>query len=340
MKAINVPHKKTIEIIDSISPTLQKNEVKVKMKYTGICGSDIHFYHGTLPVAQYPRIIGHEGVGEIIALGSDVTKFKIGDIVVGEPLKACGECYSCKNGRPNACFTMKSRGCHVDGCFREETSYPEISVHKVPSSIALKDAALIEPYSIAAQVCYRTRVQKGDIFWVMGAGPIGLTIIDVAKNVYSAIVIATDLVDSRLELAKKLGADYTFNANLPNLEEEIKKITGGFGPNIIADAVCIPQTFAQAIRMAAPAGRVASLSFSPDLAQISALDITKKELDIVGCRHQTFRFPEVIKWFENKQVHPELLISHVFPFDQVKEGIALMENSPNQCCKILLDWTL
>lgn len=338
-KAINVPNKGQIEVIDSTSPTMASNEVKVKMKYTGICGSDMHFYHGTLPVAEYPRIIGHEGVGKIIAIGDQVTTFEIGDIVVGEPLKACGECYSCNNGRPNACFTMQSRGCHVDGCFRHETTYPEHSVHKISSAVPLQEATLIEPYSIAAQVCYRTRLQKNDYIWVMGAGPIGLTIIDVAKNIYNAIVIVTDLVESRLEIAKKLGADYVFNAKSVDVETEIKKVTGPMGPNVVADAVCLPQTFAHSIKMVAPAGRVASLSFSPDLAQISPLDITKKELDIVGCRHQTFRFPEVISWFEEKKVHPSLLISHVFPYEQVKTGFNLMEKNPNKCCKILLDWT-
>ena len=337
--AINVPVKGQIEVIKSESPAIESpTDVKVRMKVTGICGSDMHFYHGTLPIAQYPRIIGHEGVGEVIEIGSAVKNFKVGDIVVGEPLLACGECYSCKKGRLNACYTMKSRGCHLDGCFREETIYPEISLHKIPSNVRLEDAALIEPYSIAAQACFRAKVEKGDFVWVMGAGPIGLSIADVACNIYGAKVIITDLVDSRLEIAKKIGIQHTLNASNSNIEDEVKKITGEYGPNVVIDAVCISKTFEQAVRIVAPGGKVVCLSFAPDLVSISPLDITKKELDILGSRHQTYRFKEVVQWFGEKKVHPELLISHILPYNDVTKGISLMEKDPENCCKVLLDW--
>lgn len=339
IKAISVPEKMKIAVIEADSPEISNpDDVKVRMKITGICGSDMHFYHGSLAVAKYPRIIGHEGVGEVIAVGSAVKDFKPGDIVVGEPLKACGTCPNCLKGRPNACYTMESRGCHVDGCFREETIFPAQSVHKVPAGVSLEEAALIEPYSIAAQACWRGKIEKGDFVWVMGAGPIGLVIADVAVNVYGAKVIISDLVDSRLAIAKKLGVQHCLNASQGDIEEAVKKITGPYGPQVVADAVCIPRTFEQAVRMVSPGGKVISLSFGTEPVSLLPLHITAKELDIVGSRHQTFKFKEVISWFEKKLVHPKELISHVLPYAKVAEGIHLMETQPETCCKVLLDW--
>lgn len=340
IKAISVPEKNRIEVIESEAPTVANpDDVIVKMKVTGICGSDMHFYHGTLAVAKYPRIIGHEGVGEVIAVGSAVKDFKPGDIVVGEPLGSCGECPNCLKGRPNTCLNFVSRGCHVDGCFREITVFPAKVVHKVPSNISLEEATLIEPYSIAAQACWRGKLEKGDFIWVMGAGPIGLVIADVAANIYGATVIITDLVDSRLEIAKKLGIKHCINASkVQDIEEEVKKITGPYGPQVVADAVCLPKTFEQAVRIASPGGRVISLSFGTEPVSIMPLHITAKELDIVGSRHQTYKFKEVISWFEKKLIHPKELISHVLPYQKVAEGIHLMETDPNHCCKVLLDW--
>ncbi len=339
IKAISVPEKCQVEIIEVDSPAIENpTDVKVKMYMTGVCGSDMHFYHGTLAVAEYPRIIGHEGVGEVIEIGSAVKSVSVGDIVIGEPLLACGECYSCKMNRPNACFTMKSRGCHVDGCFREHTVYPEMSVHKIPSNVSLEDAALIEPYSIAAQACFRGRITSNDSVWIMGAGPIGLTIADVALNVYGANVIISDLVDSRLERAKKLGVKHVLNAKNVDVEAEVKNIAGAYGPNVILDAVCIPKTFEQAVKMVSPGGRVVCLSFSTDTVTIMPLDITRKELDIVGSRHQTYKFKEAISWFENKKIHPEVLVSSIFKYTQIKDALFLMENDLENSCKVLLDW--
>ncbi len=340
MKAISIPEVKKIEIVDLPSPEIKNdNEVKIKLLYTGICGSDIHFYHGSLSVAVYPRIIGHEGVGIVTEVGKSVTKVKVGDYVVGEPLVACGECYSCLKGRPNACYTMQARGCHVDGCFAEEYIYPENIVHKVDTSVSPQHAALIEPYTIAAQSCFRGRVYENDWVWIIGAGPIGLTLADVAKNVYNAKVIITDLLDFRLDIAKQIGADYAINSKGIDVEAAIKEITGEFGPNVVIDAVCAPQTFEQAINIVSPGGRVVDLSFSDQKFSVPLVQITKKELDIVGARHQTFMFPKVIEWIEANKLHPDLLITEEFAFESVEEAFSLIEKNPDKVCKILLKWS-
>ena len=339
IKCINVPQKMCVELIDVEAPNVvDPHDVKVKMLYTGICGSDLHFYHGTLSVAEYPRIIGHEGVGEVIAVGDAVTNIKIGDIVVGEPLVACGTCYSCQKGRMNACYTMKARGCHVDGCFAQEYIYPESVVHVIDPKLSLQHATLIEPYTIAAQSCFRGKVYENDWVWIIGAGPIGLTIADVAKNIYKANVIITDLIDSRLEIAKQMGVDHAINSKGLDIEKTIKDITGEYGPNVVIDAVCIPQTFEQAINIASPGGRVVNLSFSDQKFSVPLVQITKKELDVVGARHQTFMFPKVVEWMEQGKLHPEFLITKVLPYQSFQEAFTLIEKNPDQVCKVLLKW--
>ncbi len=339
MKAISVPEPKKIEIVDIPSPQINTpDDVKVKMLYTGICGSDIHFYHGTLSVAEYPRIIGHEGVGIVTEVGANVTKVKVGDHVIGEPLVSCGHCYSCKKGRPNACYTMKARGCHVDGCFAEEYVYPQDVVHKIGNNRSMQEMVLIEPYSIAAQVCFRGRISEGDWVWIIGAGPIGLTVADAAKNIYNANVIITDLIDSRLETAKKINVDHAINSKGIDIEQTIKDITGPYGPNVVVDAVCMPQTFQQAIKIASPAGRIVDLSFSDKEFSVPLVEITKKELDIVGARHQTHMFPKVIEWFETDKLHQELIITKEVPYTDILEAFELIEQKPDEVTKILLKW--
>ncbi len=157
------------------------SDVLVKIAYAGICGSDMHIIHGQNPFATYPRITGHEFVGTVEDVGSKVRKIRAGQKVVINPVINCGECRPCKIGRPNVCTRLKVLGVHRDGGFAEFQSVPEANVHVLPAGLSLRSAALIEPYSIAANVFNRMEYQKGDRVLVYGAGVIGLTIIQVAK---------------------------------------------------------------------------------------------------------------------------------------------------------------
>lgn len=336
MKSLVITTPNVMEIIERATPTIINNDdVLVKIKAVGICGSDIHIYHGTSPVATYPRVAGHEMVGEVIDIGKNVKNINIGDKVVVEPMIGCGKCYACKNERPNACATLQVRGCHVDGGFQEYFVAPEKAIYKFNPEISWEDAAMIEPYTIADQITWRANVKKDDFVFIIGAGPIGLCVLEMAK-LKGGICIISDFNEKRLQVAKELGADYVINPTFENPLEKVKEITNGMGSNITIDAVCLPKTFEEAIEITSVAGTVMCLGFTKEISNISQLSITLKELDIKGSRHQTFKFKNVVKLFNEKKLKANKLISNVIPFENYKDALNLIENNPQDICKIVL----
>src|SRR5690606_18941560 len=163
MKAVQVPEAHNMQIIDQETPKIQNSdEVLVKVKRVGICGSDMHIYHGTNPLATYPRVVGHEVAGEVVKVGSSVETLEIGDHVVIEPINYCGECYACRKGRPNVCEKLSVFGVHEDGGMREFIVLPEKQLHAVDKELAWDETVLAEPYTIGAQAVWRGGVEKGD----------------------------------------------------------------------------------------------------------------------------------------------------------------------------------
>ena len=169
MKAIEVLKPGIIDIVEKDMPEIiNDTDVIVKTKATGICGSDIHIYHGTNAVATYPRVIGHEAVGEVHEIGPAVENVKVGDRVILEPIEYCGECYACRSGRPNVCENLKVRGVHSDGGFAEYFKAQADKLHILSDNIEWSEAVMIEPFSIGSQVCYRSQVKKDDVVMIFG----------------------------------------------------------------------------------------------------------------------------------------------------------------------------
>lgn len=336
MKAVQVTKPGSLSIIEKEMPKIQSpNEVLIKVKAAGICGSDMHIYHGTNPMATYPRVIGHEFVGEVVEIGGGVDSLSVGDRVSIEPILYCGECYACKTGRQNVCGKLEVMGVHRDGGFQEFIVVPEKNAHKFCEDLDWEEAVMIEPFTIAAQSTWRGDVRKDDYVFIMGAGPIGLCLLQYAKH-KGAICIISDLDIDRLEIAEKLGADYILNAGQVDVVQEVMKITQGMGANVTLDAVCIPKTFEQAVELTSVAGRVVVLGFGVEPSQIPQLPITKKELTIFGSRLQNNKFPEVVELFNKKQLNPRMLISHVFQIDEVEKAMRLVETQSEKTCKVVL----
>ncbi|WP_088104868.1 zinc-binding alcohol dehydrogenase family protein [Halalkalibacter urbisdiaboli] len=336
MKAVQVAGARKLEIIEKEKPVItEQNQVLIKVKMVGICGSDMHIYHGTNPLATLPRIIGHEVTGEVEEVGAGVTKLEVGDKVVIEPIKTCGKCYACRNGRQNVCNEIEVFGVHLEGGMQEYIVMPDNLVHKVDSQLDWKEAVLIEPFTIGAQANWRGNVKEGDSVLIMGAGPIGLCCLKIAKA-KGATCFITDLSEDRLEFAKSWGADVTINATRVNIKEEVLELTNGEGANVVIDAVCIPKTFEDAVDIVSPAGYVVVLGFDQAPSSIPQLPITKKEVTVVGSRLQTNKFPEVIKIFNEKSLGIEDMVTHEFPVEEIQQAISLIENSPNEIRKVVI----
>lgn len=335
MKSITVkePGVLTIDERPLMNPTA--GEVRVRVKSAGICGSDIHIWHGHNPFAKYPRVIGHEFFGYIDAVGDGVDADRIGERVVGDPVVSCGHCYPCSVGRPNVCTELQVIGVHRDGGFSEYVTLPAKNAHVVPANINDDNATMIEPFTIAANICSQLKPTPGDTALIYGAGPMGLTAIQALRGVYGVKdIIVADRIDERLEMAKASGADRIINNTHLNLGAALAEL--GIRPTLIIDAACHPSILPEAISLASPAARIGILGFSSDTCGISQQGITSKEISIFSSRLNSNRFPLVIQWMNEKKIHPEKLITHQFGYQQVVDAMQTFETDQKHCCKVLL----
>ncbi len=336
MKAVEIDRPYSINIIEKKKPVIEyEKQVLIKVKSVGICGSDVHIYHGTNPLATYPRVIGHEFAGEIVEIGDGVSKIHLGDKVTVEPIIYCGECYACCNQQPNVCEKLEVLGVHRDGGMQEYVLTSEDKVHLLPADISWEEACLIEPFTIGAQSTSRAKIKKGDDVWVIGAGPIGMTIVQNAKN-YGARVIVTDIDDERLKATKKQGADEIINVAKTALKEEMMKITNNCGPNVTIDAACLKQTVEQAIELTSPAGRVVVLGFDSTPCDIAPLYITKKQLEILGSRLQYQKFPYVIEEYSKGKLDLSALITHTFSVKDIQKAFDAVLNPKEKTNKVVI----
>ncbi|MBI9107535.1 MAG: zinc-binding alcohol dehydrogenase family protein [Spirochaetales bacterium] len=313
MKVLQVIKPGEIAVTNKEIGKLKAGEVIVDIKRVGICGSDIHIFKGSNPFTVYPRVIGHEMTGLIAEIAPDVQGVRAGDGVVIDPVLNCGVCDACRRGHPNVCGSLKVMGVHADGGFASQMIVPSANVYKVPETMSWNKAVLVEPFSIGANICDRTGVEKGDRVLVLGSGVIGNAALMTAKML-GAEVIVCDIDDAKLEKAKELGADHTINSIELDLQEEVFRLTKGEGVTVVIDAACVPALFQSLLECAAPGGRIGVLGFSKDFSEINQFEITRKELSIVGSRLNNRRFPQVIRWFEDGLLEPEKLINSVHSF--------------------------
>jgi len=336
MKAIKVIKPGDIQIVEEEIPKITDSHyVLVKVKAAGVCGSDISIFKGTSPVATYPRTIGHEFAGEVVEIGSDVKKVHVGDHVAINPVIVCGKCAACKKGRSNVCADLTVIGVHTDGGFREYVTVPENNVFKLSKEIPWKQAAIIEPYTVAAQVVSRGNVQADDTVLIFGCGPIALTILQVSKMI-GAKCIMCDIVDARLKVANQYGADIVINSRLDDLVKKVMEITNGAGVDVAIDAACVGITFEQAVHCVGNASTVVSMGFSDKPSKVCELDITKKELDIKGSRLNNNKFPQVIEWIESGKIDSSKIITDSFYFTDITKAFDKIKNDPNGTLKVIL----
>jgi L-gulonate 5-dehydrogenase len=335
-KGVLINGPKELHVSEIGEPVPPPGEVRVRVHSAGICGSDVHIYHGTHPFVEYPRIIGHEFSGVIDAVGEGVSPARIGTRVSVNPAISCGHCHQCRIGRPNVCENLQVIGVHREGGFADHCCAPAENAHPVPDGISDAAAALVEPFSIAANVLKRTGAFDYDIALVYGAGPIGLTLIQTLKWVYKVkCLIVADKLDSRLALAMECGADIVLDTAECGLKDYLA--AEDIQPTLIIDAACHPSILAQATEIAAPAARIGLMGFSSEPSGVSQRLLNAKELSIHASRLNNKLFGDVILWMDEGLLKPEKLISHRFPMTDVQQAFNFIETTPAACYKIILD---
>lgn len=337
MKTLVIQKPNEFHLVNKTIPECGENEVLVKVAYAGVCGSDMHILHGNNPFVVYPRTSGHEFSGVVAEVGDKVTNLNKDDHVVVDPVINCGHCRPCRNGRANCCLDLKVIGVHQDGGFSEYQAIPAANVHPISKEVPLKQAALVEPYTIAANVFERLKPCEGDSVLIYGAGVIGLTLVQVAK-VLGIPSIVVDIVDEKLAIAKKLGAGHVLNSRKEDVESVVMELTHGEGVPLIADAACIPSLVPQILRLAAPAGSICLLGFLSEPSELMQMEVIKKELTIVGSRLNNKMFSKVIPWIESGQLNTEEIVSHQFAFSDFSKAVKQLETSPESTRKVILEF--
>lgn len=338
MRALQTVKPGEMRLIEVPKPrVLSSDDVLIKVKAAGICGSDVHILHGRNPYATYPRIMGHEVTGVVEETGRNVTNFRAGDRVVAEPILSCGSCYPCRIGRQNVCENLVVYGVHEDGGFADYMIVKERALHKLPDSVSFLQGALVEPYTIGAQAVLRTEVRRKDLCLVHGAGPIGLLTVDLLKS-QGACCIVSEPSGPRRELAKKFGADLVWNPAEQNLQDEVNKLTDGQGVNVIFDAVGMPKLVEDSIPLLSGAGRFLEFGYGFGKAKIDFDLMNKKELTVMGVRHQRNRFEPVLKEFPSRLDKADMLRTHVFALEDYVEAFGIFEDKSSGACKVVFSF--
>lgn len=335
MKAVQIVSPNNLQVIDVEKPSIdEKNNVMIKMTAAGICGSDVGIYHGTNAAATYPRIIGHEMVGRVDEVGSNVKNLKVGDRVIVNQVTSCGHCYPCKIGRGNVCDNLKVRGVHIDGGYREYIAVPESDCYLLPDSLSDQDAVMIEPTTIAIQSCTRAQLEKDDMLLIFGAGALGSTILKVARQLCDHIIVA-DIMDEKLEAAKKNGAKYTINVLKEDLVEKVKEYTFGHGATVSIDSACTKDSLINLLQATGNAGRVMTMGFSTAPTEVNQFAITSKELDVRGSRLQNKMFGKAIEMINSGTLDLSNSISHTFPLTKAQEAFDFVDSRDPSIRKIV-----
>lgn len=338
MKAARLTAARTIELCEVDIPEPSADEVLIRTKAVGICGSDLHIYQGHRPDIQLPRVMGHEISGEIVKVGKNVGRAKDlreGDKVVVDPVVYCGECYACRRGKNHLCTTVKCLGCQVDGGFTEYFGSPAKNVYTISDDISWNHAALAEPFSIGAQVFSRSEYAEGERVVIFGAGTIGLCVLQVFK-LMGAKVLITDIIDSRLEIAKSLGADVTVNNRAESLAEKVAEFTENEGADVVIEAAGHYALVKEAMGILTKGGRIVVLGLTKEDTGLTEFDFVRTEIQIRGSVLNSMKFPQVIEWMNAKKLNPEPLITGVYPVEKISEAFETILASPAESLKVLV----
>lgn len=334
MRAVYLEAPKNAFIKEIEEPLCPKGYAKIRVRVVGICGSDVSAYKGTSPMCTYPRIIGHEIVGEVVQIDGEDEKLKVGDRVILEPYVYCGNCYPCLNGRTNSCEDLKVLGVHIDGGMTEYISHPVHLIHKLPDSVSFEEAVMAEPLSIALHSIHRLRLKSGEHIVIFGAGQIG-NLVAQASLAINAIPILIDILDERLEVASNLGIRYLLNPSKEDIVERIKRITNSRMAECVVEATGSSFGVRTSLDVTAYTGRIAFVGWPNQEISLPTALITRKELDIYGSRNSAGEFPLALEMIEKGKVNVKAIISEIIPLEEVPRYLEILADEPSRFLKVL-----
>ncbi|MFC1569266.1 zinc-binding dehydrogenase [bacterium] len=329
-------------------PDIQENDVLVKVAYAGICGSDMHVYHGDFkPRTTLPLIPGHEFSGVVVEVGQNVQQYRAGDHVVVDPIIWCGECAACQVKHYPACASLKLIGIDMDGGFGEYVAVPEFNLYRLPENISIRDAALAEVYSIGFHACNRAGLKEDDTVAIWGTGRIGQSILQAVSTKTKNQIFCIDVLESRLASAKTAYPNI-ITINLQNQDPitVIREMTEGRNVDVafeaVGHAVAVsnrPNPVRGCVQCIRGAGTVCVLGLGDEPSPILMKELIWKEAKIVTSRVSHGEFNEAVQHLDEGHLKPDALISAEFPGEDVQNAFTLLENEPEKYLKVLLKMT-
>lgn len=338
MRLLRIPQEGVITVENAPKPQAGNGQVLLKINYVGFCGSDLNTFLGRNLMAKEAVIPGHEIGATIEAVGADVPDFlKVGMTVTVNPYTNCGHCAACRSGHSNACEFNETLGVQRDGAMRDWIVLPWEKV--IPAQGLLpRDCALVEPMSVGFHAVSRAEVTDSDTVLVFGCGMIGVGAI-VRASLRGATVIAVDLDDEKLTLARRLGAAYTINSKMENLHDRLMVLTAGMGPTVVIEAVGSVPTYQAAIDEVAFSGRVVCIGYSKSDVTFHTGLFVKKELNIRGSRNATpMDFEAVIRYLLKGSCPKDELISACVKPEQAHATMQSWVAAPGKVFRILVDF--
>lgn len=343
MKAQMLIGIRQIEMRDVENPQISNpEEVLVKVKSVGICGSDVHYFEtGRIgsQVVQFPFIVGHECAGQVVEAGSAVGRVQVGDAIVIDPLIACGRCDQCVSGRVNTCRDQKFLGCpsQVAGCLCEYIVMSERCCFPTKNRITPAQAVLCEPFAIGIYAVEQAQLKQGAQVGILGAGPIGLSVLEACKAGGIETVYMTELIPERVKIAKQAGAVWVGSPNEDDIVSKILEAVPG-GLDAVFECAGKQETLDQGVEMLKPGGKLMvigipredRISFIPD-------QVRRKEIPIIHVRRQNKCMQKAIDLLAERDVNLDYMITHHFNFNQTAEAFGLVAQYRGGIIKAIIE---
>lgn len=327
-----------IEFREIETPVPKAGEVLIRIMKIGVCGSDIHVWHGKHPFTSYPVTQGHEVSGEIAALGAGVENLEVGQKVTIQPQVVCGKCYPCRHGKYNLCETLKVMGFQTTGVASEYFAVDAAKVTPLPQEMSFDEGAMIEPLAVAVHAVRKFGDMQGMRVAVLGAGPIGILVAQAAKGMGAESVLITDISDLRLEKARQCGVDFCVNTREADFGEALVSSFGPDKADVIYDCAGNNVTMGQAIRCARKGSTIILVAVFAGMAEVDLAVLNDHELDLnTTMMYRNEDYLEAIELVRASKVDLKPLISKHFAFCDYAEAYRYIDENRETTMKVIID---
>jgi L-gulonate 5-dehydrogenase len=327
-------------------PACRPDEILIESAYVGLCGTDLHIYRGEMRGrVRPPAVLGHEFGGTVVEVGTTVRGLKAGDRVAVDPIVPCQACVACLTGRPNTCASLKLLGIDLGGGLGRYVAAAASRVHVLPESVPFRYAPMVEVYGLAHHILSRGRLQPGETVALLGAGKLGLAVLDVLRHaVGPAVTLVTDVQPVRLAMAAKLGAERVLDVRTEDPVEAALALTNGVGMDCVIEAIGhfheVPgrqAPLADAVRMVRPAGRIVTAGLGEQLSPVHFKTLVLKEAEIIASRTSLGEMSRALTLLANGILHPDLLITDEVPLGDITAAFAKLDREAAETIKLVVD---